>query len=190
MQPISGVSLRRDERGSVVMEFALLAPVLFILMFGIVEYGIIMLANNTLEHATTKASRLGKTGYTVSGVSRQTMIYNMIKNDSLALVNPDHVTITTRAYKKIDQIGDPEPYTDSNHNNQYNTGEPYTDVNGNGRWDADMGLAGLGGAGDVVVYTVTYPWHVMTPIVSHMIGENGIFTISSTMVVRNEPYDY
>jgi hypothetical protein len=39
-----------------------------------------------------------------------------------------------------------------------------------------------------VVYTVSYPWAVSTPIISNIIGSNGIFTITTHAVVKNEPY--
>jgi hypothetical protein len=63
----------------------------------------------------------------------------------------------------------------------------FIDINGNGSWDADMGQAGLGNPGDVVVYTVSYPWPIVTPIISAIIGST--YTITTRTVVRNEPYD-
>jgi hypothetical protein len=32
--------------------------------------------------------------------------------------------------------------------------------------DADLGVAGLGGAGDVVVYSLSYPWTALTPLLA------------------------
>jgi hypothetical protein len=62
----------------------------------------------------------------------------------------------------------------------------FVDVNGNGQWDDDMGKAGLGNPGDVVVYTVTYPWPIMTPLMKPIIGNS--ITLTARSVVRNEPY--
>jgi hypothetical protein len=67
-------------------------------------------------------------------------------------------------------------------------GETYTDVNGNGNWDPDEGSSGSGNAGDVVVYTVSYPWTITTPIMSSLIGANGTYAITAHAVVKNEPY--
>ena len=64
------------------------------------------------------------------------------------------------------------------------TSTSYSDFNNIGQ--AGQGTAGLGGPGDVVVYTVSYPWTIMTPIVSAVIGNT--ITLSSSTVVRNEPY--
>ena len=49
--------------------------------------------------------------------------------------------------------------------------DPYDDWNGNGRWDPHMGTAGVGGPGDVVVYTLTYPWPLLTGLLNDMIGD-------------------
>ena len=83
-------------------------------------------------------------------------------------------------------IGQPEPFHDIDLNGQYDVGEPFTDVNGNGQWDSDMGAAGLGGPGDVVVYRVEYPWAIMTPLLQAATGET--ITHKASIAVRNEPY--
>lgn len=67
-------------------------------------------------------------------------------------------------------------------------GEAYTDVNGNGQWDADMASAGVGNAGDIVVYAVRYPWTVVTPIISDIVGNNGVVNITTHAVTKNEPF--
>ena len=96
--------------------------------------------------------------------------------------------MTSTFYKQFDQIGDPEPYIDANGNGSYTAGESYTDVNGNGQWDADMGSSGYGSANDIVVYTITYPWPISTPIMSDLLGSSGIYSITTHAVVKNEPY--
>jgi Flp pilus assembly protein TadG len=177
------------EAGVTAVEFAIIAPVLLLLLMGILEFALIMLAANVLESATTISARLGSTGFaTGGGISRQQTILNSIDAHAGTLLNVNNVTITSESYTQYDQIGQPEPYTDTNHNGQYDPGEPYVDVNGNGQWDADMGTAGLGNSGDIVVYTVSYPWAIMTPIMSNLIGTGGIYTITTHAVVKNEPY--
>ena len=77
---------------------------------------------------------------------------------------------------------------DTDHDGRYDTGETYTDVNGNGHWDADMAAQGYGDANDIVVYTVTYPWKINTPMVSQFFSNDGELTLSASAVVKNEPY--
>jgi len=40
-----------------------------------------------------------------------------------------------------------------------------------------------------VLYTITYPWQMITPILGDFIGDNGAYIIQSTAVVKNEPYN-
>ena len=46
----------------------------------------------------------------------------------------------------------------------------YTDVNSNGQWDADMGIPGLGGDCQVVVYKVTTQWPLLLGLLADEIG--------------------
>ena len=182
--------LRRFTRcrdGVTAVEFAIIAPVLLLLVFGIIEFALLMLATNILESATSLSSRLGKTGYAQSGISREETILASVRSRAGLLLDPDQLTITSKFYEQFDQIGDAEPWNDTNHNGIPEVGE-YVDINGNGKYDADMGQAGYGNADDIVVYTVSYPWHVITPIMREFIGTKGVFTITTHAVVKNEPY--
>ena len=169
------------------MEFAIIAPVLILLLMGITEFAFIMLASNVLESATAISSRLGSTGYTANGTSREDTIMQSIQQHAGELLDTSKVTIASKYYSQFDQINQPEPWTDTNHNGVPDPGE-WVDVNGNGVYDTDMGTAGYGGANDIVVYTVSYPWTIMTPIMSSLIGTNGVLTLTASAVVKNEPY--
>ena len=93
-------------------------------------------------------------------------------------------------YPSFGDIGGPEPFVDSAPaNGAYDVGETFTDVNGNGVWDPDMGAAGAGGPGDVVVYRLSYDWSLLTPVLAGVIGEAGRVRLAASVVVRNEPYE-
>ena len=181
------ISFQKHQEGATAIEFAIIAPVLLLIMFGIIEFSMAMFTQSIMEGATTLTSRLGKTGYSDQGVSREDTIRNALQARAGIFLDPTKITITSKFYGQFDQIGDAEPYIDKNHNNRYDTGETYTDVNGNGHWDADMGEQGYGDANDIVVYTVTYPWKIMTPIMKPFFT-NGILNLRSVAVVKNEPY--
>ena len=53
---------RRNRRGSAAVEFALVAPVFFALLFAIIETAIMFFASQVLETMTANASRLIMTG--------------------------------------------------------------------------------------------------------------------------------
>ena len=194
MQRFSQVRRYRDcQDGATAVEFALISPVLFLLVMGIVEAGFIMSAQNTLESATYVASRTGRTGFTETGKTQEETILDALNERASLFLNSDYVSInamsvTTKTYAGFDDIKEPEPFVDANSNGVRDDGENFTDINGNGVWDEDRGGSGYGGSGEIVVYTVTYPWPLFTPLVSEFIGTDGIFTLSSRAVVKNEPF--
>jgi hypothetical protein len=158
-------------------------------MFGIIEFGVIMLVSNMMESATTVTSRLGRTGFTAGGQTREDMLLEQVRTRTASFLDPANITITSNFYAQFDQIGDAEPWNDTNGNGTPDAGE-YSDVNGNGQYDSDMGLGGYGNAEDIVVYTVSYPWPIMTPIMREIIGDaGGNIVLTARAVVKNEPYD-
>lgn len=179
----------RAESGATAIEFAVIIPVLALLLFGIFEFTAIMLVSNIMESATSISSRLGKTGYSDASLSREETILASVEARAGVLIDPAKLTVTSKFYEQFDQIGDAEPWSDANGNGIAEVGE-YTDINGNAQYDTDMGLSGYGNAEDIVVYTVHYPWAVMTPILRELIGDaQGNFPLSAHAVVKNEPYD-
>lgn len=177
----------RCARGVTSIEFVIIAPVMILLTFSILEFSMMMLVTNIMESATSLSSRLGKTGYSDAGLSREDTILASIERRAGVLIETDDLTITSKFYEQFDQIGDAEPWNDSNGNGNPEVGE-YSDINVNGQYDADLGQAGYGNADDIVVYTVSYPWNVVTPIMRELIGEEGVYTITTHAVVKNEPY--
>ena len=175
--------------GIAAVEFVFVAPVLILMLFAIIEFSLIMLVSNMMESATNMSSRLGKTGYAQAGLSREDTILASVRTRLGTLITPANLTVTTRVYSQLDDIGDAEPWTDTNHNGLAEIGE-FDDINGNGVRDLDMVREGYGDADDIVVYTVSYPWSVQTPIMREFIGDaQGHIRISSKAVVKNEPYD-
>ncbi len=54
--------LRADsQKGSAALEFAMVAPVFFVLFMGIIEAGIMFFAQSVLQNAVTDAGRLVRT---------------------------------------------------------------------------------------------------------------------------------
>lgn len=180
--------LFKDRKGVTAIEFAFIAPVLFFFIFATIEVTMVMLSSAVLESAVRISGRAGITGYTPAGMTRDAYVRQVVEQN-LIYLKPANLQFTTKVYDSFDNIGKPEPFTDSNGNGVYNVGEPYTDVNSNLQWDADMGTSSSGGAGAIVVYKVVYPWQIATPFLKRYFSTNGAFDIKASMVVRNEPYD-
>jgi len=177
----------KNEEGITSIEFALIAPVFLLMVMGIIEFSMIMFTSVVMESATNTTARLGKTGYIPAGSTRQQEIINNVDAKTAGLLDPAKITISTEVYSNFNNVGQPEPcISPATPPCPGTPGVNFVDINGNGKWDSDMGAAGLGNPGDVVVYTVSYPWSIVTPIVSAIIGST--FMITARTVVRNEPY--
>ena len=60
--------------GSAIVEFAVIAPVFFLLLFAILEIGIIYFAQSTLQYGTNDIARMVRTGQTSQqGVTQDTI---------------------------------------------------------------------------------------------------------------------
>ena len=118
-------------------------------------------AQQLLENATYNTSRLAKTGYVSSGQTQSQTVSQVLTTELQsygALINTANVTMTETSYNSFTAAA------------------------------AGGGTAGYGTQQQVVVYTVKYPWKLFTPMLSAIIGSNGIVNLTSTIVVRNEPY--
>ena len=180
--------LASERSGATAVEFAIVSPVLLLFMFGIVEFGLAFAADITLRNATQSAARTGRTGFVAENATQDATVRAIIRRRAGVLMDPDKLTITSISYSGFDTLKKPEPFEDKNGNGKRDSGESYTDVNGNGKWDADQGRTGYGGTNEVVLYTVTYPWKFVTPLIGKLVGKDGELTLSATAVVQNEPY--
>lgn len=184
--------LLKNEEGATMVEFAMIMPVFILLIFGLIEFSVIMFTKATMEGATSITSRLGKTGHMEEGMTRQQMLINLLTEKTSGILDPDLIEVTTLVYESFSDIGQSEPLmVDVNGNGQHDAsdGDVYQDINGNGQWDDDLGQVGLGGSGDIVVYKVHYPWTIKTPVMSSFLtNAEGYFPLDVSVVVRNEPY--
>jgi hypothetical protein len=182
--------LWRRSDGASAVEFSLVAMPLILTLLGALEVALILFVNVMLEGAIRDSARYGITGFTSGGVDRATKIREIIEKRTIGLVDMTKVQIETLIYQSFSDIGKPEPFTDSGppFNGVYDVGETFADINGNSVWDADMGAAGAGGPGAVVVYKVKYDWPLLTGLLTPLIGRNGYITLSVSTAVRNEPF--
>lgn len=161
MRPIT--HCKQNKRGVASIEFAMIAPIFFFFLIGVTELSLIMFVEHLLENTTYNASRVSKTGYIEAGKTQlETVMLEVNKRmGNLApLLDPAKITVTTDSYGNLSDIGQP-----------------------------GAGTTGLGVTGEVMVYTISYPWKLFTPMIGSIMGdENNIINLSSRIVVRNEPY--
>lgn len=181
---------RRSERGTALVEFALVAPPLFLLVVGMFEVAMLMFIDVSVEGGLKEAARWGITGQqsTDPALTREEQIVKIIEANTFGLVDLTDADVSIMVYDSFSDVGKPEPWTDSPpYNGIHDAGEPYDDVNGDGEYSEDQGIAGAGSFGDVVEYTVHYTWGMMTPLIGRLMGTDGVIHLSASVVVQNEP---
>jgi Flp pilus assembly protein TadG len=80
-----GGAHHREQRGSVVVEFALLAPLIFLILFGIIEFGFVLKDSLTLTYMTRAGARAGADAGNASNPSADYQILNALKGASGSL---------------------------------------------------------------------------------------------------------
>lgn len=176
--------LRRGERGVAMVEFALTAPVFLLVLMGAFDYCWQMYAQQVLQGAVAKA---GRDSTIETYVADPGDLDERVRAQVQQVFAHAEVTFTRKAYDRFDQVGVEERYTDANKNGSYDVGECYDDSNGNGQWDADRGRDGNGGADDVILYSASMTFDRVLPV-WRMLGQPQSTTLTSTTVLRNQPF--
>ncbi|BCA57801.1 TadE family protein [Sphingomonas sp. HMP6] len=175
--------LRRDRRGATIIEFAIVAPVMMLLMMGLGDLLYQVYAQSVLNGAVQKAARdSGIEG----GAANISTIDGTVQTIARQIAPAATFVPTRKSYDSFAEVA-PEPFTDTNGNGVRNAGECFTDMNGNGSWDADPGSTGQGGASAVTLYTMTMTYRRLFPVAG-LFGWPATQTISATTLLKNQPY--
>lgn len=166
--------MRRDSRkGSAAIEFAMIAPIFFLLIFGIIETGVLFLAGNVLQHAADDAARLVRTGQ----VQTEHLSATDFRNKICAEIAPvmqcgTDLQVDVRSFSDFAAANFPTP------------------LNNSGELDPNLNKFQPGNAGDVVLLRTFYTWNVVTPLLSPFLTNmtGGKRLLSATAAFRNEPF--
>jgi Flp pilus assembly protein TadG len=166
---------RRNRTGSAAVEFALVAPVFFALLFAIIESGIMFFAGQVLESVTQNAARLILTGQAqTAGDTRALFTSNVVcPPGSLATVlfNCNNLSVDVRSYSTFSSVVMSSQIDANNNfinNMQYNPGGP----------------------GDIVVVRLFYPWQLFVTGLGYNIANlsGSQRLLYGTAAFQNEPY--
>lgn len=179
--------LRRDTRGVTIVEFAIVCPVLFMFIFGVLDIGHGLYMQSVLQGAVQDAGR--NAGLESGRLSLAQIDENILESVQAVMpfVEEEDVDITRLNYKNFSDVGMPEDFDDSNGNLTYDDVECFTDRNDNQQWDPDVGAGGLGGADDIVYYDVQVRYDRLLPLWS-LIGLPHRGQAQATTVMRNQPF--
>jgi Flp pilus assembly protein TadG len=174
----------RNRRGSAAVEFALVAPVFFALLFAIIETALMFFASQVLETITQDSARMIATGQAqsgqvascqVAGVSTpctQASFKTYVCNQIPALFSCNSLYVDVESYPAFSNITLNSQIDASNNfisnNMQYSPGGP----------------------GDIVVVRLFYPWQLFVTglgfNMSNLSGNQRLLV--ATAAFQNEPY--
>jgi Flp pilus assembly protein TadG len=174
----------RDQRAATAIEFAIIAPVMLLLMIASMDLGYHIFMNAVVRGVLNQASRMVAT--------------NQLDQDSLAFyinaelapirIGDAKVTTITSSYYSFSRVDTAELITsDTEPLGTYNLGDCFEDANSNGRYDFTSGKGGVGGSEDVVRYVVTLDIPRLFPMDS-MLGWGSRQTTTIASHLRNEPW--
>lgn len=176
--------LRHNRDGAAAVEFAIIAPVFMMLLFGSFEFGLNVYLRAVVEGAMQQAGRNSSLQNAQSG---QSTIDQAVRTQVQNILPGATVTFDRDNYPSFSRVNVPEDFTDANNNGAYDSGECFQDVNGNNLWDADSGRDGLGGANDVVEYTATVSYPSWIPG-GAALGLSPTTQVKAKTLLRNQPF--
>jgi Flp pilus assembly protein TadG len=166
-----GKKLARAKGGNVLVEFAVLAPVFFMLIMGIVEFVLFQYKTYALNHVVAEAVRNLQTGeIKAAGNTTQAFMDEMCAHSGL-MIDCKAIDYDVRHYEKLKDI----KYTEPTFNDE---GRAI-----NFKFDP-------GAAGDYSVVRASTPHSFITPFMNELMGTNDKKAIvNSFSIVRNEPWN-
>jgi len=181
-------ALARDKAGATVVEFAIVAPVLCLVLLGAFDIGHTLYMRSVLQGILQKAAR-DATLESGTEATQQALLDEKVRKQVRALANNATIDFSRRYYRTFSDAAAAraERWTDSNTNGRCDNGEPYDDENNNSVWDADGGNEGQGGAKDATLYTVKVRYPRFFPIY-RFVGGSDTTRLTASTVLRNQPY--
>lgn len=162
--------LRRDQRGSVAVEFALLAIPFFALIFAMIETCVIYFATSNLDSVVANAGRQVRTGQVQAAGLSASDFKSMICDQMTLISDCDSgLFIDVRNFSSFGGV----------------SFLPLIDEDGNPSADVQFQP---GGAGDIVVVRAYYSWGVISPGIGLSNLEGGGRLIAASVAFRNEPF--
>jgi Flp pilus assembly protein TadG len=175
---------RRSRRASAAVEFALVAPIFFALLFAIIETSIIFFASQVLETVTQDSARVIATGQSQSGLvtgcatsgCTQAQFGTYVCSQIPALFNASNCS---GVYIDVESCASSSGFSCVAFNSQISNGSFTNNMQYN-----------PGGPGDIVVVKLFYLWPLyVTGLgynIANLSGSQRLLT--ATAVFKNEPY--
>ncbi|HVP83688.1 MAG TPA: TadE/TadG family type IV pilus assembly protein [Rhizomicrobium sp.] len=173
-----------SRRGSAAVEFAMIAPVFFLFLFGIIETGVIYFAQSTLTNSVEDAARMVRTGQlkgTLTADQMKQAVCGSFASSSdgskLGLMSWQTCLNTLQVDMRVfDGFG----------------GATYPNViKDDGSLDVNNMTVQAADACRVVLFRAYYPWHILTPFLAPLMSNMPSGTdmlLGAAEAFRTEPY--
>ncbi len=179
-----------DDQGVTAVEFAMVSPILVMILLALFDFSHTLWSNSVLEGAMDFAAR-SSTMETVTTTASRNALDDEIKKRVRATVGNDAAFAFKRtAYQDYADVERGyEDFTDSGSPKDgiCNNNEIFVDANGDGVWSDDGGRDGGGGAQDAVVYEVTVTYRSKLSFANFM-GAGGPKTMVAQTILKNQPF--
>lgn len=190
----SRIRLARDDEGATIIEFALIAPVLILILLAGIDFGHRTYVSSVMQGALTDAARRASVEdptFSASGDTLEERVANAVEAQVQSVVTPGYsLTIEQSNFYDFTGIGNPEKIMrDNDGDGVYDAddGDCFSDLNENGQFDTDTGRTGRGGANDVVFYEATLEMDPLVPIYNFL-GGSTRYTMLADTAIRNQPW--
>jgi Flp pilus assembly protein TadG len=163
---------RRNRGGSAVVEFALVAPMFFALLFAIIETALMFFASQVLETVTQDSARQIMTGQAQNAALTAAQFKSLVCSKVVALFDCQNgISIDVQSYPAFGSVNVANPIDGSKNFTNPNNFNP-------------------GGPGDIVVVRLFYQWPIFVTQfgydISNLAGSKRLLT--ATAAFQNEPY--
>jgi Flp pilus assembly protein TadG len=162
--------LLRDERGSALIEFALVGPPFILLMIGILEISMMFFTSSVIEGATKEAARQIRTGQIQGSADPLAAFQTELCGALLGVIDCQKVVFNVQTFSSFSTVSMPVELDE----------------------DGEIVNVGFtpGSSGAVTVVRSMYRWQFITPLISNAIPAGlGGHMLVSTVAFQNEPYN-
>ena len=176
--------LRVDaNKGSAAIEFAMVAPIFFVLLMGTMEAGIMFFAQSALQNAVNDTARLVRTG--------QTACYTTSSGNCVAMTSAQFQTQLCGEVSTLLQgctTGGLQ-FDVNAYPSGFATASNSSPLNASGNLPT-LTAFNLGNPCDVVLVRAFYKWPVFTPGLQYFMANmaGSFHLLASAAAFRNEPY--
>ncbi|EZP50843.1 TadE/TadG family type IV pilus assembly protein [Sphingomonas sp. RIT328] len=179
--------LARSTRGATLVEFAIVTPLLLLLLLGGLETCHTMYVRSALVGSLQKAAR----DLSLEGASSSVRVNAITASvtDAVHQIMPAaNVSLVAKSYHDYSNAANPaEEYNDADHDGRCDHGEAFVDSNRNGNWDADGSVTGRGGARDVVLLVATASYNRLG--LTALLPSAPQTVLTAKTLIRNQPND-